>query len=236
LLLTVAAALATPRFTLANPIISVTLQFESEGIDLDTGTVVPVEPWTVAEDLANPQPDMVLAYNSEREVRAVVFHNRTSGVEIAFLDGVPFNLVDSADLAGLSFSAETVDEPFEPSDSVVIRTDKDAYYLVGSPIEHGDAVTFDTQLLDVAAAGLARSATDDDEGSAATDDQVVVSPSTTDSPVVHETTKLTASDAEAGDFFGASVAVSGDQALAGAFGEDLGDWRNAGAAYLFRRG
>ena len=46
--------------------------------------------------------------------------------------------------------------------------------------------------------------------------------------------KLTASDAQAGDVFGRSVAVSGDTAVVGASGEDAGgDF--AGAAYVFQR-
>ena len=47
-----------------------------------------------------------------------------------------------------------------------------------------------------------------------------------------EVTKLTASDAEAGDGFGVSVAVSGDTAIAGAFFEGAGG-SFAGAAYVF---
>ena len=49
-----------------------------------------------------------------------------------------------------------------------------------------------------------------------------------------EVTKLTASDAESGDFFGDSVAVSGDTALIGGLGEDDGG-SFAGAAYVFQR-
>ncbi len=49
-----------------------------------------------------------------------------------------------------------------------------------------------------------------------------------------QVTKLTASDAAAGDQFGAKVAVSGDTAVAGAFLEDAGGG-NAGAAYIFQR-
>ena len=49
-----------------------------------------------------------------------------------------------------------------------------------------------------------------------------------------EVRKLTASDAQTGDFFGASVAVSGDTAVVGAAFEDaVGS--NAGAAYVFGR-
>ena len=47
-----------------------------------------------------------------------------------------------------------------------------------------------------------------------------------------EVKKLTASDAEAGDLFGRSVAVSGDTAVVGAYQEDSGGVA-AGAAYVF---
>ena len=46
--------------------------------------------------------------------------------------------------------------------------------------------------------------------------------------------KLTASDGQAGDIFGVSVALSGDTAVIGAYGEDAGG-ANAGAAYVFHR-
>ena len=49
-----------------------------------------------------------------------------------------------------------------------------------------------------------------------------------------EVTKLTASDAQAGDFFGGSVAVSGDTAVVGARSEDA-EGNRAGAAYVFQR-
>ena len=49
-----------------------------------------------------------------------------------------------------------------------------------------------------------------------------------------EVTKLTASDAQAGDQFGHGVAVSGDTAVVGANFEDAGG-SNAGAAYVFGR-
>ncbi len=52
-----------------------------------------------------------------------------------------------------------------------------------------------------------------------------------------EVTKLTASDAQDGDLFGWSVAVSGDTAVVGAFREDAGGdfFSNFGAAYVFER-
>jgi hypothetical protein len=46
--------------------------------------------------------------------------------------------------------------------------------------------------------------------------------------------KLLASDAQAGDWFGHSVSISGDYAIVGAFNEDAGG-SSAGAAYVFQR-
>ena len=51
-----------------------------------------------------------------------------------------------------------------------------------------------------------------------------------------EAKKLTASDAQAGDAFGISVAVSGDTLVVGAYLQDLGvPFDDAGAAYVFQR-
>ncbi len=49
-----------------------------------------------------------------------------------------------------------------------------------------------------------------------------------------EVVKLTASDGAAADYFGNSVALSGDTALVGAFGDD-DDGSESGSAYLFER-
>ncbi len=49
-----------------------------------------------------------------------------------------------------------------------------------------------------------------------------------------EVTKLVASDAEAGDYFGTSIAISGDIVVVGARFESAGGFQ-AGAAYVFRR-
>ena len=46
--------------------------------------------------------------------------------------------------------------------------------------------------------------------------------------------KITASDADAGDYFGRSVAIDGDYAIVGAFRDDDND-SNSGSAYIFRR-
>ena len=50
----------------------------------------------------------------------------------------------------------------------------------------------------------------------------------------NETQKLFASDGQAGDFFGYSVAISGDYAIVGALGDD-DQGNSAGAAYIFKK-
>ncbi|MEG4584578.1 LamG domain-containing protein [Microcoleus sp. MOSTC5] len=53
-------------------------------------------------------------------------------------------------------------------------------------------------------------------------------------PVLEETQKLQATDKEAFDKFGGSVAISGDTAIVGAYQEDTGG-NDAGSAYIFQR-
>jgi len=53
--------------------------------------------------------------------------------------------------------------------------------------------------------------------------------------VIHEDAKLTASDAEFGDVFGRSVALSGDTAVVGADLDDHAGGTRAGSAYVFVR-
>lgn len=46
---------------------------------------------------------------------------------------------------------------------------------------------------------------------------------------------IVASDGEAGDYFGASVAISGDYAVVGAWGDDIGADADQGSIYIFTR-
>ena len=64
------------------------------------------------------------------------------------------------------------------------------------------------------------------------DDHAAVYPLTVDPVILNEAAKLTASDGAAGDFFGWSVAVSGDTVVVGArLDDDNGP--NSGSAYVF---
>ena len=59
-------------------------------------------------------------------------------------------------------------------------------------------------------------------------------PDTTEAASLNEIKKLTASDAQAGDVFGRSVAIDGNTSVVGACCEDTGG-SSAGAAYVFER-
>jgi hypothetical protein len=60
-------------------------------------------------------------------------------------------------------------------------------------------------------------------------------PIVVDPVVAAQETKLTASDGSAGDGFGRSVSLSGDGAVVGAQGDDVGGNSNQGSAYVFLR-
>jgi uncharacterized repeat protein (TIGR01451 family) len=70
-----------------------------------------------------------------------------------------------------------------------------------------------------------------DQGSA----YVFVKPAGGWSGALTESAKLTASDGAPSDFFGSSVAVSGDTIVAGAFADDTGGSFNHGSAYVFMK-
>ena len=59
-------------------------------------------------------------------------------------------------------------------------------------------------------------------------------PGTAEATLASEVKKILASDAESGDLFGISLAISGDTAIVGAYYED-GELTKPGAAYVFRR-
>jgi hypothetical protein len=50
-----------------------------------------------------------------------------------------------------------------------------------------------------------------------------------------EVAKLTASDADEGDYFGYNVAVSSDTVVVGAYGKEIGTFANAGKVYVFEK-
>ena len=115
----------------------VTLAFESQLLDLDTGTVI---------DSADSDPtagtDVLCAYNANRPVHAVVMSPTGQPVELAFLQGTPFDSVTSESVSGVNFSSQPVDLPFTASDTVIVRTDSGALFKLGNASEGVGSVTF----------------------------------------------------------------------------------------------
>ena len=118
-------------------VLTATLAFETEGLDLDTGTV------TVSDILSEVGgTDIRIAYNALRVHAAVVVTGATEGVELAFVAGVPFDGVTTESVSGLTFSAEPVDAPFSAADTVVVRTATGAMFKLGNASESDTGVTF----------------------------------------------------------------------------------------------
>lgn len=69
------------------------LTFETEGFDLETGTVIALDD-PVADDSA---VDFHIAFHSDRTIHAVVF--QAAGAEIALMTDTPFAYVSSSDVA-----------------------------------------------------------------------------------------------------------------------------------------
>ncbi len=53
-------------------------------------------------------------------------------------------------------------------------------------------------------------------------------------PILHESAKLTASDAAPGDLFGVSVSIDGDTAVIGAYTDNCAAGDECGSAYVYR--
>ncbi len=120
-----------------------TLEFESQALDLDTGTVSDA----TGVDVTQPTgADVKFGYHADRVPHCVVVP-AAEGVTMAFLDAVSFAAVSAADVAGLSFFAEPLDVPLDPNDTVVLRTDTGAIFKIGNATEGGVSVTFDYEQL-----------------------------------------------------------------------------------------
>ena len=121
----------------------ITMQVESQALDLDAGTIVDA----LTGDLTTPTgADVRLAYNADRTPHAVVLP-AGEGVEVSFVAGVGFDGISASDVANLVFSTEPIDLPFSANDCVVIRTDQGAVFKLGNATESGMSITFNYEPL-----------------------------------------------------------------------------------------
>ncbi len=116
---------------------SETLEFETQGLDLDTGIIVEATPGQVVE--AN-QADFFISYNADVVPHAVLIQ-ATEHVDMAFLSDVAFPDVTVDSISGLTFTADTVDEPLGQNDTVILRTDTGSIFKLGNAVEGETSVT-----------------------------------------------------------------------------------------------
>ena len=122
---------------------SATLEFETQAFDLDTGTVTEQAPGLMD---GTEGADVRIGYHADRIPHAVVITGG-EGVTLANMSNVSCDSVTVADVAGLSFSAEVIDQPLEASDTVVVKTDAGATFKLGNAVEDDVGVTFSYELL-----------------------------------------------------------------------------------------
>jgi hypothetical protein len=122
---------------------SASLAFETQTLDLDTGNITEQAPGLLD---GTEGADVRIGYHADRIPHAVVM-TAGEGVTLAVISGASYDSVTIADVPGLSFSAEVIDQALESSDIVVVKTDTGAILKLGNTVESNTGVTFSyTQL------------------------------------------------------------------------------------------
>ena len=122
---------------------TVTLKFEAEALDLDTGAVVE---WGLRKFPRPETADVYIACNSDRLPHAVVFL-AGRGSEVAVAQGVSFDMMTAQVVSTLMYSGSAPDVPFTAADTVVVKTAGGAVYKLGRASEQADSVSFEYVLL-----------------------------------------------------------------------------------------
>ncbi len=117
---------------------SATLAFESEYLDLDSETTE-----SLPGSLGNPSPvmDLRAAYNSGRTTHTVIFQQGSR--QLIHLTGRTFASVTKADAMAAAFTPGLVDEPFDDTRVILIKSELGAIYKMGNATEDNAGVTFD---------------------------------------------------------------------------------------------
>ena len=122
---------------------SATLEFEAQGLDLDTGAVLDAGPGPVGEPNG---ADIIIGYNADVVPHSVAVPGG-AGVEMLYLDNTPFGGVTAASVGGLTFTSNATGLPLELNDTVVIRTEAGTLFKVGNAVEGGTSVTISYEQL-----------------------------------------------------------------------------------------
>ncbi|OGL54711.1 MAG: hypothetical protein A3G31_05620 [Candidatus Schekmanbacteria bacterium RIFCSPLOWO2_12_FULL_38_15] len=124
----------------ATPIVTASLPFENEGIDLETGNIEFGFLGTFPEAV-----DFHFGYHALTTPHAILLQEFPA--EVALMDEVSFSSVTFDDIATLSFTSFSIIEPFENDDTMVVLTALGNYFKVGNAMENDYFVTFDYQQL-----------------------------------------------------------------------------------------
>jgi hypothetical protein len=120
-----------------------TLQYESQGFDLETVSIIANWPW-------NYYPynnfDFRFAYNANNANPTVLFQD--SG-EIAFLNGTDFNSINASIIKTLTFTNNLIDQSFDYNDTIILKTSDGNFFSIGHAVSdsYSSGVSFDYQQL-----------------------------------------------------------------------------------------
>ena len=121
-----------------------TLQYESQGFDLETGSIIANWPW-------NYYPynnfDFRFAYNASASNPSVVFQEYPA--EIAFLNGTDFNSINASIIKTLTFTNNLIDQSFDYNDTIILKTSDGNFFSIGNAVSdsYSSGVSFDYQQL-----------------------------------------------------------------------------------------
>ena len=147
----IVSVVLAPRFSAGAD--RVKLGFETQGFDLDAGMMLG-EQTTFDVFGDHPEADIRIGYHADRPIHSVVVHNMARGVELALLANTSFESVADASLPGIVFNSELIDQPFNPGDTLVVRTDTGSLFKIGNSVEDAAGVSFDYEGLDTTTASL----------------------------------------------------------------------------------
>jgi len=117
---------------------SVTLEFETQGLNLKTGTVVKMLPRLTKE---TARADIIIAYNADVTPHAVLIL-RQPGIEMAIIEDVKFGQLMVNSIEKLNLTTKSIDQPLKQNNTVLLRTADGSKYKIGEVVESKSSVTF----------------------------------------------------------------------------------------------
>lgn len=127
------AAATSAGFDVAEVVVTYALGYETYDLDLETGDFTNCALGLPHFCRANDDLYLTSNYACCAFEQPVVLQNRLGGRLIAHLAGRGFRGVHLADTAGAGFTAERIDEAFDSTRTILIRTDAGNIYKVGNP-------------------------------------------------------------------------------------------------------